>query len=544
MIYIYKIAHRNQERIRVDLPNNQELNSRIRQIDDAKWSKTLKSWHVPYTREAFEHLKRMFPEICLVKSNESNPDESDTKAALRPDPISPDAERMKSSKIVIETLGKKIILKMPKNDEDVRFVLTLRYSKWDKTQRFWVIPNYGSNLELIKAYFKERISEVVTHQPLETKPTNEFRSVSKNEVLCVKTLKGRLKILFGFNKSLTSAIKKMPFWKWDADNKWWSIPYSDKLMIELQQVIAENGLQFRMEEETKDTCRVAKTSELNTINYRHCPNPYLLKLKELRYSDRTIKNYKSHFEELINHYPTHEIDTIDERMIIAFCQFLVIERKVSSSYQNSAINAIKFYYERVLGGQRKFYSLNRPNKEKSLPNVLSLEEVTNILKVTTNVKHNAILTTIYSAGLRVGEAINLKIKDIDSNRMQIRVEQSKGKKDRYTLLSPKTLAILRNYVKTYHPHEYLFEGIEGGQYSVRSIQAFFAEACKKACITKKVSVHTLRHSFATHLLEKGTDLRYIQMLLGHESSKTTEIYTHMTTKGFDQIVSPFDDLQI
>ncbi|WP_414618154.1 tyrosine-type recombinase/integrase [Dyadobacter sp. 32] len=116
--------------------------------------------------------------------------------------------------------------------------------------------------------------------------------------------------------------------------------------------------------------------------------------------------------------------------------------------------------------------------------------------------------------------------------------------NRYTLLSPKTLAILRNYVKTYHPHEYLFEGIEGGQYSVRSIKAFFAEACKKACTTKKVSVHTLRHSFATHLLEKGTDLRYIQMLLGHESSKTTEIYTHMTTKGFDQIVSPFDDLQI
>ena len=128
--------------------------------------------------------------------------------------------------------------------------------------------------------------------------------------------------------------------------------------------------------------------------------------------------------------------------------------------------------------------------------------------------------------------------------MQIRVEQSKGKKDRYTLLSPKTLAILRNYVKTYHPHEFLFQGIEGGQYSARSIQAFFAEACKKANITKKVSVHSLRHSFATHLLEKGTDLRYIQMLLGHESSKTTEIYTHMTTKGFDQIVSPFDDLQI
>jgi site-specific recombinase XerD len=231
-------------------------------------------------------------------------------------------------------------------------------------------------------------------------------------------------------------------------------------------------------------------------------------------------------------------------MIVVFCQYLVIDRKVSASHQNQAINAIKFYYERVLGGQRKFYNLVRPNKEKALPNVLSTQEVTALLKATTNLKHRAILTTIYSSGLRIGEAINLKIKDIDSNRMQIRVEQAKGKKDRYTLLSTKTLTLLRTYIKTYRPKTHLFEGPEGGPYSARSIQVFFKERCQKAGITKKVTVHTLRHSFATHLLEKGTDLRYIQVLLGHESSKTTEIYTHMTTKGFDQIISPMDDLEI
>ena len=176
--------------------------------------------------------------------------------------------------------------------------------------------------------------------------------------------------------------------------------------------------------------------------------------------------------------------------------------------------------------------------------MLSEEEISSILKVTTNLKHKAILMTIYSAGLRISEAIKLKIKDIDSDRMQIRVEQSKGKKDRYTILSAKLLLVLREYFKEYIPKDYLFEGQKGEQYSDRSIQLILKDACAKAKITKKASVHTLRHSFATHLLEHGTDLRYIQSLLGQERSKTTEIYTHVTTKGFDQIKSPLDKLDL
>ena len=201
------------------------------------------------------------------------------------------------------------------------------------------------------------------------------------------------------------------------------------------------------------------------------------------------------------------------------------------------------YYEKVLGGQRKFYFIDRPNKEKTLPSVLSTQEVIDILKQTENIKHKAILMTIYSAGLRISESINLKFKDIDSDRMQIRVEQGKGKVDRYSLLSVRTLMILREYYKQYRPTVWLFEGVKKGeQYSTRSIQQIFQDAVHKAGITKDVSVHTLRHSFATHLLENGTDLRYIQSLLGHANSKTTEIYTHITTKGFDQIKSPLDTL--
>lgn len=546
MVKATKIVHRNETRIRVDFPFNDTFVAMLRQIEGAKWSKTHGAWHIPYTQEAFGKLKSIFPEI-ITESGETPvqaPQPAVTEEREQPAPKPAEIVLPRATSVIVEVIGRKIILKMPKNDADVRFVLTFRYSKWDKEQRFWILPNYAQNLDIIKAYFKDRISQVIIHQEIELQISGGGPQVAKDEVLGIKTRSGRLRIFFGYNKALPVAIKKMPFWNWDAKNKWWSIPFSDKLLGELQAVAHAEGLCFRLEEEKLEEGKVARKSEYNTLNYRSCPAEYVLKLKELRYSDRTIKSYKSLFEELINHYPTHEIDKIDERMIVAFCQYLVIDRKVSASYQNQAINAIKFYYERVLGGQRKFYNLVRPNKEKALPNVLSTQEVTAILKATTNLKHRAILTTIYSSGLRIGEVINLKIKDIDSNRMQIRVEQAKGKKDRYTLLSTKTLTLLRTYIKAYRPKIYLFEGLEGGPYSTRSIQAFFKESCQKAGITKKITVHTLRHSFATHLLEKGTDLRYIQVLLGHESSKTTEIYTHMTTKGFDQIISPMEDLEI
>jgi len=274
------------------------------------------------------------------------------------------------------------------------------------------------------------------------------------------------------------------------------------------------------------------------------PESYLAKLRELRYSTNTIDSYTYMFREFINYYADKELTDISEEEIVLYLQYLVSERKVSASYQNQAINAIKFYYERVMGGRRKVYLIERPREEKFLPEVLSQEEVTAIINATDNIKHKAVLMTIYSGGLRISELINLKIKDIDSNRMQIRVEQGKGKKDRYTLLGQKTLEVLRTYVKQYQPREWLFEGHNNGPYSETSIKKALRTALDKTKITKRVSPHTLRHSFATHLLEMGTDLRYIQSLLGHQSSKTTEIYTHITTKGFDQIMNPLDKLNI
>ena len=551
---ISKIMHKNEERIKVEFPVNESITIEIKKIEGAKWSATHKAWHVPYTVTAFASLKKKFPEMEITaphKEEEKPPPPTTKIEATLPIPKEPavvaplpqnDQKRAEKG-VEIKVFGRKIVVALPKNQTDTQFILSLRYARWDKQNFSWVIPHYPGNLDLLKEYFKDRITLFEEYPEIQIGKEEDSRTIRNTEVLAIKTTGGRMKLIFAYNKELSSEIRKMPLYSWDAKNKWYTIPWTETLNNKLKNLCLHLGLTYLYEEEatTKGKARMAASA---VPNYRRCPESYILKLRELRYSENTIKTYQNSFTEFINYFYKNDIDSIDETLIIQYLRYLVTERKVSSSYQNTAINAIKFYYERVLGGQRKFYFIDRPLEEKKLPIVLSMPEVTSVLKATENLKHKAILTVIYSAGLRVSEAINLKISDIDSDRKQIRIHQSKGKKDRYTLLSPKTLVLLREYFKAYKPKSYLFEGLNGEQYSARSIQTFFHDSLRKAKVTKKATVHTLRHSFATHLLENGTDLRYIQSLLGHESSKTTEIYTHITTRGFDQIKSPLDHLDI
>jgi integrase/recombinase XerD len=453
---------------------------------------------------------------------------------------------MKEFPVSLLVTKKKVFLKMSKNEADLDFVRSLRYSRWNGENYQWEIPNYPGNLDKIKRHFGTRISKI--EETYLTEPSMGVGSIpDKGQVYFLKE-KGRLKLQFQFQEELIKAIKNIPYYRWDIVQKHWSVPDSQKYEDELRQKITGLGLELIYKEITEP--EFESRPKLNSQSFtKTCPPEYIQKLQERRYSPQTLKTYSALFTEFINFFPDHEVDELNEKDIMDFSTHLVLNRKVSASYQNQAINAIKFYYEKVQGGTRKFYPIDRPQREKILPEVCSEEEIVNILKCTKNLKHKAILTTIYSAGLRISELIHLKISHIDSNRMQIRVEQSKGKKDRYTLLSSKTLKLLREYIKEYRPTTYLFEGQGSTKekplpYAARSIQVILKESAKKAGITKKISVHTLRHSFATHLLEHGTDLRYIQNLLGHESSKTTEIYTHVTTKGFDQIKSPMDNLDL
>ena len=541
-----KISHKGKSRIKIDFPYNQAIASLIKQIPDAKWSRNYSAWHIPYTIEALNKLKELFPKvdypnkISSVKV-ENTAETFDNKTGQESNKL---YQFKIQTKIFIDVIGRQIIVKMPKNEEDIKLISAIKYSRWDKKQFCWIIPNYPGNLDLLRNHFNTRIKKLTIHNIIDINNHNEKREINQSQILIIKSFTGRMKLIFAYNKEMSAKLKSIPYNKWDSKNKWWTIPLTDKFLDEILTFSKKLGLQVIVEEEKKDTEIKPRPKPEQIPNYRTCPDEYLNKLIEMRYSENTLKTYKNAFEEFINYYHRFDIKTIDEKMIISYLRYLVSERKVSISYQNQAINSIKFYYEKVLGGQRKFYFIDRPKREKALPTVLSLEEITAIINVIKNLKHKAIIMTAYSAGLRISEVINLKITNIDSQRKQIRIKQSKGKKDRYTLLSSKLIVLLRQYYLEYKPKYWLFEGPKEKQYSSTSINNILRTAVKEAGINKQISMHTLRHSFATHLLEAGTDLRYIQNILGHESSKTTEIYTHITTKGFDQIKSPLDNLDI
>ena len=264
-------------------------------------------------------------------------------------------------------------------------------------------------------------------------------------------------------------------------------------------------------------------------------------LIQKRYSENTIKTYCGYFQDFCNYFKNVNLVEITTDNINNYILHLIKSKNISISQQNQRINAIKFYYEKVLNRQKQFYNLHRPKKEYKLPKVLSKKEINKILDSSANIKHKSILMLIYSAGLRRSELLNICISDIDSERMVINIRGAKGKKDRISLLSINMLILLRKYYKEFKPVNYLFEGPDNSKYSSTSVSNILKKAAEKAGINKKVTPHMLRHSFATHLLEQGTDLRYIQELLGHSSSKTTEIYTHVSKRAIDKIKNPIDE---
>lgn len=267
------------------------------------------------------------------------------------------------------------------------------------------------------------------------------------------------------------------------------------------------------------------------------------KLEIARYRPNTIATYLNATKQVFLRFPDKHPTDIGTQDLETFQHELARAGK-SNSYLNQVVNAVRYYYQEVHGDAHRVRFIERPRGERKLPKVLSEQEVAAILKAPTNLKHRCMLMLIYSAGLRLGELLNLERTDILADRKQVRIRDGKGGKDRVSLLSPKALQELNRYLEAHRPVRFVFEGQRGDRYSAASVQKVFKDAKAKAGITAPASVHTLRHSFATHLLEKGTDLRYIQALLGHSSSKTTEIYTHVSTKALGNIRSPLDDLDV
>ena len=266
-------------------------------------------------------------------------------------------------------------------------------------------------------------------------------------------------------------------------------------------------------------------------------------LNSRRYSQNTIKTYVEALNVFLKYFSHKKISEISNSDIVEFNNDYILKNKLSSSYQNQMVNAVKLFYGTVEQRVLNLDLIHRPKTENTLPNVLSKEEVQHLLNIHQNQKHKTMLSLIYACGLRRSELLNLKLGDIDGKRKILIIRQSKGKKDRIIPIGEKMLNMLRDYYSKYHPDIYLFEGQEkGNKYSEKSLESVLKQAVQKAMIKKPVTLHWLRHSYATHLLEAGTDLRYIQELLGHSSSRTTEIYTHVSTSQLGKIKSPFEDL--
>lgn len=342
-------------------------------------------------------------------------------------------------------------------------------------------------------------------------------------------------IRFKYNHTLIQIIKHIPNCRWHQLKRAWYIPakYFDLFIFEKMLINQANINSTDVSDLEKGRPEKKDT--------RKIPVDYLSLLQQKRYSKSTIKTYTSYFSQFQEYFTNQDLNSISVEQINSYITGLIDYQNISPSQQNQRINAIKFYYEKVLGREKAYYKVERPRKERKLPTILTKGEVHKLINQLDNLKHKCILTTIYSAGLRRSELINLKVEDIDSKRKLIKIRAAKGKKDRYTLLSDKLIKLLRLYYRAYWPREWLFEGQNGGQYSATSVAKIIKTAVNKAGIHKHVTPHSLRHSFATHLLEQGTNLRYIQEILGHEDPKTTQIYTQVATKEISNIRSPLDD---
>ena len=351
-----------------------------------------------------------------------------------------------------------------------------------------------------------------------------------------------VKVDFNFDIDLIRLVKQQKGVRWSQTLKCWYFSKADfKLNSFYQSLKGKVFIDYSLLKQASP--KIKKTTSAVLKPKVKIPSEYIELLALKRYSQNTVKTYSSCFLKFMLFFKKHQLETIGKEEINRFLLHLIKKENISVSTQNQYINAIKFYYEKVLKKEKIVFKIERPKKSKSLPKVISKNLVIRLIDCIKNLKHRAIICLIYSSGLRIGEVLSLRLKDIHSKRGMISVIGGKGKKDRISILSPKVLALLIDYVTVYRPSTYLFEGSKNEKYSSTSVNKIIKRASKKAGISRKVSAQVLRHSFATHLLEQGTDIRYIQELLGHSSSKTTEIYTHVTKKGFENLKSPFDSLK-
>jgi integrase/recombinase XerD len=442
----------------------------------------MKLWHIPYTNEAYRQLKNQFIEIEIIQNNDL--------AILE--------KKLNQTESIPEQKSEKVTTKnetiLPLSNPEVNISITKTINITIIGRKITIqIPKNKADIQFLRTFKYSRWDNV------------EFRWVIPNR-------DQNLTLLKNYFKGRIRQIEEFP-------------------ALIIGKSIQEQSYKI-----------IEQLPELDQARQEEI-GAFKLWMEHKRYSSSTISTYIKAISTFLRFVMPKKSKEINNDDMILFVNHYMIPRKLSLSYQNQAVNAARLFFKTIKGSQIITEQIERPRREHKLPNVLSKEEVFQILNVCNNQKHKTMLSLIYACGLRRSELLNLKPEHINSQRHLIIIINAKGKKDRVIPISDKVIEMLRSYYKEYKPRTWLFEGAErGNQYSEESLSQVLKQAVTKAKIKKPATLHWLRHSYATHLLEAGTDLRYIQELLGHKSSKTTEIYTHVTEKSLKNIISPFDTL--
>lgn len=369
-------------------------------------------------------------------------------------------------------------------------------------------------------------------------------------IIHLRTLQHRAQscigIFFRADKVIVSQLRSIKDLRWSKTHRCWYVPANKANYKKIKQLFPATQIKDYTVWAV-DNNELSQGSKFSQTLDRHQDTMALYQqtLVLKGYSPNTIRTYCNEFRQFLSIIKNNDPASFSTDRLKDYFFYCFNNLKLSENTLHSRINALKFYYEQVLKKEKLFWDIPRPKKPLLLPKLLNEDELMRLFNSLTNKKHKAILFTAYSSGLRVSEIVNLKISDIDAERMQIRIARAKGKKDRYVNLSPVLLDILRQYIKLHQPRPkvYLFESDQTRKaYPARTVQQIFSNAKSRAGILKEVGIHSLRHSFATHLLEKGTDIKYIKDILGHFNIKTTERYLHVSKQKLVNIISPFDDL--
>ncbi|MEM9889127.1 MAG: tyrosine-type recombinase/integrase [Bacteroidota bacterium] len=580
-IQLQAIEHRGEKRIRLDFKRDEKIITKVKQIKGRKWSQTKRCWHLPYAKAAFEQLKAIFGEELVLPEQKGATSKTEQPLIIEQIRVLP--EHNFRVKVLIPWQRKDWIAK----------IKSLPNRAWNQEGKYWSVPKQMSTLRQLQSDFGEALivdktiqwqenepskssileaSETVFQAsvPLAVPPTHFLRPKFINFTQAGEQVGAVVGEQIIFNQSSdewiaafvpydkrgwVSVIKNIVGRRWLKKQKCWELPYVKSSFRLLKKHIGLNHCHFNFEikadipetfepvlpKNIKRTIKKTGFELLNTIQ-----KDEVTRLKEQltleRLSPATLKAYSNHLTSLFVFYKDFHPHDITNKNVQQYLLHQIRFKKIAESTQNQIINAVKAYWERVLKRPKAWIEIPRPKRPKQLPNVLSTEEVVKLVESPKNLKHKLILLLIYSSGLRLGEVTSIRTKDINVNRRVIHIKGAKGKKDRYVVLANSVIPYIDKYIKQYKPSRWFFEGQHGGQYSKRSVQNIFHKALEQSKINAYATVHTLRHSYATHCVEAGYNLKFVQEALGHESLKTTERYLHIASEALRKLKSPLDNL--